>query len=216
MNPLLFVFNPRRIHECVDSIGRLDVDQCWLTGMREWQLDDHINGVIGETDYTHYLCCSDDGVVPQFALNAVLDALDDGHPVATGYSNLDVADMRVNLTKSPFSVLGESVADDYDLYRLPEVLGYPDELVPTFFAGMALTGMTRDMWLDFPFVSAGSPSDWNLSRRLQDAEVPIVAAKAGFMWHVKELVNVPDQDPRKRLMIGAEYEAVTMRKRAAA
>jgi hypothetical protein len=205
------VFNPRQIDECVDSIGRLPCDQAWLTGYTEAELVDVIAGVIAETTYTHYLVCSDDGVIPEFALEAVLETLADGHPVVTGYSNLDVIDMRVNLTKRPFELLTRSVAEDYDLYHLSEVLGWPDRLVPTCFAGFAVTGMSRDMWLKFPYRSDGVPSDWNLSRRLQDAKVPIVAPKAAFMWHVKEIVNLPDKEHRKRLLIGEVEPGVNWR-----
>lgn len=212
MNPLLLVFNPRHIEECVASIQRLPIDQAWLTGYREAELEPIVASIVDRFDsYTHFLVCSDDPIIPAFALEAVLDALADGHPVATGYCNLDRSDMRVNLTRRPFETTDTSIMADYDLYHLSEVLGHPDELVPTFFAGFALTGMSRDMWLKYPYRTDGLPSDFNLARRLQADGVPIVAPKQAFMWHEKELVNHPDTEHRKRLLIGEVEPAVNWR-----
>ena len=198
---LLLVFNPRQIGECVDSIERLPIDQAWLTGYTEPELEDVISNIVETTDYTHYIAASDDGVIPEFALDAVVGFLDD-HPVVTGYSNLDATDMRVNLTRSPFQNVLESTMEDYDLYHLADVLGWPDDLVPTCFAGFALTGMSRDMWLEYPYQSRGVPSDYNLCRRLQADGVPIVAPKQAFMWHVKDRMNEVGVG-RKRLLIGS-------------
>jgi hypothetical protein len=148
---------------------------------------------------------SDDGIVPAHALTAELDALDDGHPVATGYSNLDSVDFRVNLADRPFENLEYPEFSDYKLIHFADAVGWPTELIPTYFAGYALTGMSRDMWREFPFrvCQHGSwASDWQLCVRLQQAEIPIVAPKQAFTWHVKEIINTLDKDPRKRLLVG--------------
>ena len=217
MNPLLLVCNPRNIVECVDSIRRLPVDQAWLTGYREHDLVDIIDGVVREHDeYTHILACSDDAVIPAFALHAVLCALEDEHPVVTGYSNLDAEDMRVNLTRRPFTNTHTSTMEDYDLYHLSDVLGWPGDIIPTFFAGYALTGMNRDTWMRYGYRSDGVPSDFNLACRLQSDSVPVVACKQAFMWHVKEKINLPDREHRKRLLIGEVEPTVSWHVRVAA
>ncbi len=216
MNPLLLIFNPRQIEECVASIERLPIDQAWLTGYTEPDLEPVIAEIIATTDYSHYLVVSDDGVVPEFALEAILQTLwIDAHPVVTGYSNLDATDMRVNLTRTPFQNLRESTMEDYDLYHLSDVIGWPDELVPTCFAGFAVTGMSRDMWLRYPYQSQGVPSDYNLCRRLQADEVPIVAPKRAFMWHAKDRINEGGVG-RKRLLIGSVPAEVRWRTAVAA
>ncbi len=202
MNPLLLIFNPRQIDECIDAFNLLPIDKAWLTGYTEAELDDVIGDVIASSDYTHYLATSDDGIVPEFALEAVLDTLEtEAHPVVTGYSNLDITNMHVNLTKAPFKNLRESTVDDYDMYHLSEIIGWPDELVPTCFAGFAITGMSREMWLRYPFRSDGVPTDYNLCRRLQADGVPIVAPKKAFTWHVKDKINEGGTG-RKRLLVG--------------
>jgi len=210
VNPLLLIMNPRRIVECVESIGRLPIDQAWLTGYTEFELTALIEAIIRDSDYSHYLICSDDGVIPEFALESVVERLDD-HPVVTGYSNLDAVDWRVNLTKTPFQVTSHSVMEDYDLYHVSDVWGWPDELVPTYFAGFALTGMSREMWQKYPYTSIGNPSDYSLCVRLQKDGVPIVAPKQACMWHAKEVINQEDQEARKRVLVGQIEPVVTMR-----
>ena len=79
--------------------------------------------------------------------------------------------------------------------------------MPTYFAGMSFTGMSRDMWQSFAFPAVGSGarrcSDWHLSWRLTDAVIPIVAPKEGWIRHLKRPWNDPDlENPQKLLLIG--------------
>lgn len=234
MRPLLVVMNPRNIEECVSSYRRLPLDKAWMTGYSEPDLP--IAQLVEDTDYTHYLVVSDDAVVPVGALAPILEALDDGHPVVTGYSNLDATDMRVNLTKSPFKIRDVSLHQDYDFWHLSEVIAYPFDLVPTFFAGMCMTGMSRDLWREFPFkcvkphpdarerererrLKEGDglgartpmlPSDWYLCVRLDNVGIPIVACQQSFVWHVKERLNQTDTEDRKRLLLGIVPQEVRM------
>lgn len=208
MRALLFVMNPRRIPECLEAIEGLDIDRCWLTGMRELDLIPCFAGVVEMTDYDVYLALSDDGVPTQEALDAVLALLEAGHPVATGYCNLDESDHAhvVNLTKSQLKTYPPGPGT-YDNYTHAGVLEQPTDPVRSWFAGYALTGMSRELWQRYPFQvlhpqSGGSCSDFVLSWRLQHDNVPIVAPKAGFYRHVKERWNVPDKGPGKRLLVG--------------
>ena len=205
MNPLLIILNPRRISECLDSLAALDIPKAYLTGYTERGLVDPFNGVIKTTDYSHYLVISDDGVVRQDALDAVLDLLS-GHPVATGWCNIDSELPTVNLTRSPLT--GDAPHPNaYDLYHWATVMGWPSEEVPTFFAGGCLTGMSRELWQRFPFDcygELGNGSDFHLCLRLQQAEIPIGAARSGFVYHVKETWNRGDREVRKHLHLGED------------
>lgn len=208
---LLLVLNPRRIPECLASLEALEIDVCWLSRYSEWQLQTVFNEVVEATSYRWYLVVSDDGVVSQEAIDLVLAALAQGHPVVTGYSNVDERTPEVlNLTKGP--VVGDlpRSAESYGEHWLrSEVEAWPEPVLPTGFAGMSLTGMSRELWLRYPFVAHGSPgcswgSDWALAVRLRDDGVPIVAARGAFVWHVKAKVNEADFGPGRGLLVGRE------------
>jgi GT2 family glycosyltransferase len=206
VRPLLLVMNPRDIRECVESIARLPIDRVWLRSYTERGLEEAIPRALAEAgpDYDYVLLVADDVVVFPGALDAVL-ALGKSYDVVTGYTRLDSTSPFVNLTRKPLA--GDvPVAGSYDFYRYAEVAGYEDEVVPTGFVGFALTGMPRDLWDRFPFSALGGEpgysSDFALSVRLRDAGIPMVAARGGYVEHVKETWNQLDAEPRKRLLLG--------------
>lgn len=203
MNPLLLVLNPRRIPECIEAIERLDIDRAWLTGYTEPQLEEAIPDVLAATDHDPILVLSDDTIPTQQALDAVLTLWERKRQpaVATGFCNLDVTSQYVNLTRRPFGSW-HSTTDAYDFYTQAEI---GDSLLPvrSWFTGMCLTCMSRDLWERFPFQTyEGRSSDFMLSRRLQHDNIPILAPTEAMVWHVKERWNLIDQAPDKRLHLG--------------
>lgn len=206
MRPLLLVFNPRDISECVESISRLPIDKAWLRSYTEEELRDVIAGIVEDDSlpYDYFLAVSDDCVVKRGALEAVLSIAEE-YPVVTGYCRLDSTHPFVNITRRP--LFGDSpVVGAYDFYSYAEVLG-SGPVLDTGFVGFALTGMSKELWRRFPFSPIGGgptacASDFYLSIRLRDAGIPMRAATSGYCEHVKNVWNVRDNDERKRLLIG--------------
>ena len=206
MNPLLVVTQPRSIPECMDSFAALDTPVAYIRGFALLDVCPVMAALVEETDHDPVLVCADDCIVTQGAVDAVLGLLAEGHPVVTGWCRLDRTHEQVNLSTIPLA--DETPAESS--YRFPAaewVRDYPDPAVPTYFAGMALTGMSRDMWLRFPLDcysngQAGWGSDYHLSRRLGLAGIPIVAAREGYVDHVKEVWMRNDLAADKRLLIG--------------
>lgn len=218
MRDLLVILNPRRIGECLAAFAGLDIDKLWVRNMTEPQIQEHWPQILDRAmHHDRLLVVSDDGVVRPHALQAVRELLDDGHPVVTGYSNLSSEDFRVNLTKGPLRTDVPTV-EAYDLYTLAEVLEHPTAVVPTWFAGMCLTGMSVGLWERYPFrvTRNGAQSDFSLAKRLEADRVPIVAAREGFVWHVKERWNDFDREPRKRLFVSGEPAGLVSDLRVAA
>jgi len=216
-DPLLGVMNPRQIPECIQSLKALSVRKAWLSNYTEWELQEVVASVVRDEAirFSHLVLVSDDCVVSQGALDAVLEAAERmPEHVVTGYCRLDSTHPQVNITRRP--VMGDvPSAGAYDFYYLSEVQGWPREVVPTGFVGFALTCMSREMWREFPFGVFGGEhrswsSDFHLSRRLRDAGVPMVAARAGYVEHVKEKWNRLDQAPEKRLLIGERPAGVVV------
>lgn len=204
MRELLLVMNPRRIEECLSAFRSLPIDRLWIRNMNEYQIQQAWPDILElAADYHDLIIASDDGIVRPHALAEVIRLLRAGHPVVTGYSNLSSTDFRVNLTKRPTAP--EPGVGAYDLYTLAEVMEYPTPEVPTFFAGMCITGMSHSMWQRYPFQvwdgAPGNASDFVLSKRLCEDEIPMLAAREAFVWHVKEVWNQADRDPRKALYL---------------
>lgn len=191
MKDAVIVLNPREIRECISSFAELPVPKIWLTGYTEREISEGIFlAVLAQYDFDRYFVVSDDVIVRPYAFDAIRRILDlHLAPVATGYSQRSHADWTVNLTRKPL-MADKPIADAYDFRHFREVVSHPSPWIETWFGGMSLTGMSREMWQRFPFgafVDEGSPlgyaSDFNLSKRLQDAEVPILAAREGFAYH---------------------------------
>lgn len=201
------VMNPRHIPECIRSIGSLMVDQAWLSFYPENELP--INDVVASTSYDRYTLVSDDTVVPQTALDAVLEAHDE-YPdaVVTGYSRLAEDDERVNLVSEPLRSREPGV-DAYSLMTQEMVDAMPP-VFETWFAGYSLTTASRDAWLECPHPGRGNANDFYQSQLFVDSGRRILAARDGKIEHVKERWNQPDQDPRKALFVGVLPREVRM------
>lgn len=212
-DPLLAIMHPRNIPECVHAFERLDVRRAWLSRFTEYELQSVIASIVGDESiaFTHLALVSDDCIVTPDALAAVFEVAR-SHDVATGYCRLATGHPRVNLTRRP--LMGDTPsAGAYDFYSFDEVAGYDSEVVPTGFAGFAVTVMPREMWRRYPFQVFGgeaSPhaSDFALSIRLRDAGVPIVAARSGYVEHVKAVVNTTDRTIGRELLVGVEPSRV--------
>jgi hypothetical protein len=183
----LIIMNPRTIPECIRAFDELQIPQIRIIGHTEQQIQEEAFPEILEYDFDWFWLVSDDALVRPQALDAVRKTAHLGHPVVTGYSQRSHEDWTVNLTRAPLAEPHPSV-DAYDFFQFYEVVGHPDEVVPTWFTGMSLTGMPHAMWERFPFQcfggsTGGYASDFSLSTRLQEADIPIVAAREAFCYH---------------------------------
>lgn len=201
--PLLVVLNPRRIPKCIAAIEELEIDRLWMTGYTERELIGAIPAALAGLEHDPVLFLSDDTIPTQAALDAVLELQEaDPSSVATGYCNLDAGSPFVNLTRRPFTETRRSTAASYHFFTRGEAERHRSR-IRSFFAGLALTCLSRELLENFPIRSAiDRPSDFDLSVRLQRYAVPIYAPPAAFVWHVKERWNLPDQAPEKQLLVG--------------
>lgn len=210
MKPLLLVLNPRRIPECVDAISSLPVDKVWLQNYTESELSDVILDVLAQVPHDLVGILSDDTVPTRAALDEVLALAQPGR-VTTGWCNLDDASDLVNLSTEPLAT-STPTTTAYTFPTRAWVEAHDTLEVPTYFAGHCLTFMDRDLWDRFPWECHGGPpgyaSDLMLSWRLQEAGVPIVAARDGFVRHVKARWNYVDDTPGRQLLIGVEPSGV--------
>jgi hypothetical protein len=206
MSEALLVLNPRHIPECIDAIKGLGIPTCWLSYMNEAYAADRANEIIRTTSFDRYLVLADDTIPTQEALDLVLREADQGHPVVTGYCNLDEGDYAdiVNLTTNTLPP-PPAASTSYHFMTRTQVEQNTGNAIPTTFAGLALTLATRQVWLDHPLQvepSTGGQMDYDLSYRLAKSGIPLVAAVGAYVHHVKERWSHADRNPEKRLLIG--------------
>lgn len=212
MRACLLVLNPRDIRESVESILRVrGVAQAWFTSFNERAVSDEINSFIGSTDYDAYCVIPDDCVVSESSVKAVLAAFEAGSDPVTGWTTLDAESDFANVTIEP--LIGDAPQAGAYEWWLAEDLERESEPLECHFMGFALTLMSRELWLRFPFDcygSSGYASDFHLSRRLRDAGVKMTVAPAGRVAHLKERWNETDQDPAKRLRFDRPREVTVI------
>lgn len=205
MNPALLILNPREIPECIEALNALDIPKCWISYMNEPEAARAANRAIRDTAFSHYVLISDDAVPTQEALDLVLDQAS-YYPVVTGYCNLDQSEYRgiVNLTTNLLPPPPPTQGSYHFKTRL-QVEAHRATVIPTTFAGLAFTCAHRRLWDRFPLQTDptyGGQMDYNLSYRLAQKGIPIVAAVGAYVEHVKERWDEQDQNPQKRLLIG--------------
>lgn len=186
MKPLLMIMNPRKIPQCMSALEALDVDKVWLKNWSERELVSVIAEVIESTDHDVIGLVSDDTIPPNSSLQLILDAFEPS-AVYTGYCNTDEDRQEVNLSRKPLIVQSSATADCYDFPTRGEVDEH-EVLYKSFFTGFAMTFMSRDMWLKYPFDCIGDPgyqSDYLLSCRLQNDGVDVWAVPGAFMPHLR-------------------------------
>jgi hypothetical protein len=205
----LVVMHARDIPECLASIRELDIPTLWMTGYTERGIADHAFPAVLGYDFDWLWVVSDDVIVRKPALDAVRRLRDSGdHPVVTGYSQGSHTEWVVNLTSKPLKP--GPLEHAYTFRHYAECVSYPEPVIPTWFTGMSLTGMSRDLWLKHPFECFGTPgyaSDFWTSARLQQDEVPIVAAREGFCYHWRHSRTF-GEDERDAKPCGLEQEVV--------
>lgn len=197
MKTLLVVLNPREIPVCVESIERVPTARVWLRGWTETEIETQAWPVMmrdaKRRRFTHYAVMSDDGRLPVGSWHEICRVARDGHPVVTGYSNMDMnrGFTRTNQCKStlPRDPIQHAEMEFWDMRDIVELR---EDTFPSSFHGYACTMMTREIAEEFPFAcyrptpqDRGHSSDFHHSRRLADAGIDIVACRDAFVPHIK-------------------------------
>lgn len=208
---LLAVLNPRDITASIENIAQLPVDKLWISRMTETRVTERWPDILElAAEYTHLSVISDDTIIPRDSWDALTRHLADT-PV-TGWCNLqEHADSRVNLSDTPLTS-SEPHDGAYTFPTAWDVLAGP-ETRRTYFTGMCLTTMPVPMWHTHPFHAYGHPghaSDYHLSYRLQQANVPVLAVRPAFVKHLKATWNTTDRTAGRELLIGREPEELIL------
>lgn len=199
--PIIFIMRARKIKESLDSIANFPYPKVWVEYYREKQIQDEawqgVFNLIVKKKYTHISIFSDDATMEPELVTEVIE-LAKGNLVTCGWCNIDSGPLT-NISKSPL------VYDHPKAYRVKELLytieeveSHQDQIIQTWFTGFSLHTMPTELWGRFPFkcypgsAGKGYASDYNLCWRLQKADIPIVALRAGRIYHIRK--NIEKQD----------------------
>ena len=212
----LIVMNAREIPDAIMSIRSLTgVDLIWASYYSEVELETVIPEVIANTYYKRYMIISDDTVVTQGAVESVLMTHDQSpEAVACGWVNVDNTGDRSTYNPEPLRHLtgGMPPASAYGFASIDQTRQLdPRKAHRTYFHGMVLATMSRELWQRYPFGSyAGCASDYHQCLRLQLDDVPIWTHPDAYVYHLKEIQNRLDKNPVHALQIGKRPSRVML------
>ena len=214
MKNLLLILKVRKIDHVLNSYKNYNISRVFIAGYKETELEDLgiFSSVVqqaNEKGYSHISVISDDALITNDAFDKVLE-LSKKYKVVTGYCKLDKRTSIVNLAKSPLMQNQPYDIKDYNLFDYNEL---PNDIdIRTYFTGMALTTMSIELWKQFPFrcyrasySPNGYASDYFLSKRLQDAGIPIYTHKETEIVHEKEVHSTVIG---QTLFIGPQYRNI--------
>ena len=198
-DPVLMIMQPRRIDEAINSLKEnIDIPKVWFRAYTEPQVMAQMNKFIKETNFSHYIVMSDDGVVSKQAADTILKYAEmDEYEVFTGWMNMHIE------PDGNFSYIS-TVSQGY----LPEILEnekgperneYPpwlpvewvrdqEGMIRTKMANFAMSVAKREIFLELPLMTwpNGKSSDHNWSTRLQMRGIRVWTHRDAFIKHLRK------------------------------
>ena len=199
-NPALMIMQPRHIDESINSLKHnIDIPKVWFRAFTEPQVVDEMNKFIRETNYSHYIVMSDDGVVSKKAADTILKYGEmKEYEVFTGWMNMHIMPDG-NFSNESTICLGWipewRYPDGPEREEYPEwqTMSWvktlpPDEVIRTAMANFAMTIAERELFLKFPLQTHKNKraSDHHLSYRLQRAGVKVYTHPDAFVKHLRK------------------------------
>lgn len=160
MNNVLMIMTVRNISAVEESLKKIDIPKVWFKGYTEFELNEHINNFIKETNYDNYFITSDDAVVPLKTAKLLFEKIEK-YPIVTGWclwrqnqnwSTIQFQDKLFMYNQgSNLPIFGKhyNIVKSHEIHKLPEEF-------ETAFTGWCFTGARREIWLEYPFQTIGT------------------------------------------------------------
>ena len=163
-DPVLMIMQPRQIDESINSLKQnIDIPKVWFRAYTEPQVVWQMNKFIRETNYSHYIIMSDDGVVSKKAADTILKYGEmKKYEVFTGWMNMHLTPNGEYSLESTIclgwipewkdiqKVQKESEYPEWQTMSWVKTLP-PDEVIRTAMANFAMTIAERDIFLKISF-----------------------------------------------------------------
>ena len=196
-DPVLLIMQPRLIDEAIDSLKNIDIPRVWFRAFTEPQVMAQMNKYIKETNYSHYIIMSDDGVVSKQSADAILKCGErTKEDVFTGWMNMH---LEKDDSYSHISTVYPGTLSVFDTGIGPEREDYPPPapmqwvvnqpgFIRTAVANFAMSIAPRELFLDYPLKTwpNGRASDHYWSLQLQFGGIKIWTHPEAFVKHLRK------------------------------
>jgi hypothetical protein len=181
LSSVAMIMHAREIPECITPLKRLNLDKVWFRGFMQVQVEKEIRRFVRSTDYDRYILISDDVVMTQKALDAVL-MWQKSFDILTGWCNLSPERWRANVILNPLKdvpyyrmgkriprfagrhvagLISGGIFPFKHLYEAVAFRSFPacseianlPEVFQTYFMGGPLLSMKKEHWLKYGFES---------------------------------------------------------------
>ena len=199
-DPILMIMQPRRIDEAINSLKEnIDIPKVWFQAYTEPQVMAEMNKFVRESNFSHYIVMSDDGIVSKKAADTILKYGEkiSYKEVFTGWMNMHIEEdgsfSKISTvcpgTFPPkiFSTRNGPGREGYPPWKSMEWVKKQEGFIPTAMANFAMSIARREMFLRFPLGvhPNGCASDHHWSYRLQNAGIKVWTHPEAFIKHLR-------------------------------
>jgi len=197
-DPVLMIMQPRHIDEAINSLKEnIDIPKAWFRAYTEPQAMAQMNKFIKETNFSHYIVMSDDGVVSREASDTILKYGEmKEYEVFTGWMNMHIEpDGNLSyistVSRGKLSEILEiengPLREEYPPWLPIKWVKEQEGVIPITMANFAMSIAERDLFLKFPLMTHPNncSSDHHWSYRLQEAGVKVWTHPNAYIKHLR-------------------------------
>ena len=197
-DPVLMIMQPRHIGEAINSLKEnIDISKVWFRAYTEPQVMAQMNQYIKETNFSHYIVMSDDGVVSKKAADTILKYGEMAeYDVFTGWMNMHIE--RDGTLSYISTVCQGMIPIVMDLQKGPQREEYPPwvpmewvmkqtGVIQTSIANFAMSIAHREVFLKHPLQTwdSGKSSDHFWSTLLELDGLKVWTHPDAFIKHLR-------------------------------
>jgi len=197
-DPVLMIMQPRQIDESLNSLKQnIDIPKVWFKAYTERQVMARMNEYIKETNFSHYIVMSDDGVVSKKAADTILKYGEmTEYDVFTGWMNMHIEpDGKLSYISTVcqgrlpmvMDVLKGPVREEYPPWLPIEWVMDQTGVIQTSIANFAMSIAPREVFLKHPLQTwdNGKSSDHFWSVLLEQDGLKVWTHPDAFIKHLR-------------------------------
>lgn len=194
MNPVLMQMQPRVIPEVIATVEQnITIPRVRFRAFTERQVVHEMNVFVRQTNYSHYIVCSDDALLYRRAFENIIENAPN-YDCYTGWCNMEMYGKELsshsNVCFQPLILMDEYKPrpEDYPPWEPVDKVLSETENFKTSIASFAMSCFTRDLLLKYPLMvwENGKSSDHHISYRFWKAGVEVWSNRNAFVRHLRQ------------------------------